>query len=306
MFKKLVPGMTIGIASPAWIPKKEKVANGIKYLEQKGFKVKIAKNIYKQYGYFAGTEEERLEDIHQLFTDEEVSAILATRGGWGTLRMLNEINFDLIKKNPKPVIGYSDITTLQLAIWAKTNIGSLSGPMLAVEMGGGIQEFTEKHFWGYLQNSDKNYKITLAQTETSIMKHGNVTGKLLGGCLSLVSFLQGTPFSPDFRDTILFLEDVGEQPYKIDRYFAHLKQAGIFNQINGLILGDFLDCDPGSDEEIFTINYLIDEYFSDTEFPVLRKFPYGHGDIKVTMPIGANTIIDTEKGEVIFENMFKD
>lgn len=306
MFTKLVPGTTIGISSPAWIPLKERVANGIKYLKEKGFNVKISNNINNEYGYFAGTDEERLEDLHDLFADKEVSAILATRGGWGTLRMLHKLDFELIKSNPKPVIGYSDITSLQLAILTKTGLGSLSGPMLAVEMGKGIKEFTANHFWDYVQNSKENYKILLEQTKTSVMKKGKVSGKLLGGCLSMVTHLLGTPFTPDFKNTILFLEDVGEKPYKIDRYFAHLKQAGVFDQINGLILGEFLDCDPENKEEIFTINYLIEEYFSEVEFPVLCNFPYGHGDIKVTMPIGANTIIDTENGELIFENLFNE
>lgn len=306
MLKKIKAGSTFGIISPAWIPIKENVDNGISYLKNKGYKVKIGKNVDKQYGYFAGTEEERVEDLHDAYNDKEISVILATRGGWGTLRMLDKIDFDLIKKNPKSLIGYSDTTTLQLAIWARTGIGSLSGPMLAVEMGKGIHEFTEKHFWGYINNTESIYKLPLSEIGSKVMVNGKASGKLLGGCLSMVSFLQGTTYCPDFTNSILFLEDVGEEPYKIDRYLAHLKQVGIFNKIRGLILGEFLDCVSIDNEKSFTVNYLLEEYFSDAEYPVIYNFPYGHGDKKVTMPIAAESIIDTTQGEIIFENIFQD
>jgi muramoyltetrapeptide carboxypeptidase len=304
MFKKISKGSTIGVLSPAYIPMKERVVNGVRYLEEMGYKVKFGNNINKQYGYFAGTDKDRTDDIHQLFADKEVSALLATRGGWGTLRFLDKLDFDLIKNNPKPFIGYSDITTLQLAIWKKTGIGSISGPMCAVEMGKGIHEFSEKHFWNYMNNNEDIYNIDLAETKSKILCEGAATGTLLGGCLSLVSFLMGTPYCPDFTDSILFLEDVGEKPYKIDRYFAHLKQAGVFNKISGLILGDFLDCEDEEDKNTFSIQSIIEEYFLDTSYPVIYNFPYGHGDIKITMPIGANTIIDIQKQNLVFENLF--
>ena len=126
MIKKISKGSTIGVLSPAYIPLKERVVNGVRYLEEMGYKVKLGNNINQQYGYFAGTDNERVEDIHQLFADNEISALLATRGGWGTLRFLDKLDFDLIKNNPKPIIGYSDITTLQLAIWTKSGIGSIT------------------------------------------------------------------------------------------------------------------------------------------------------------------------------------
>ena len=305
MFKKISKGSTIGVLSPAYIPMKERVVNGVRYLEEIGYKVKLSNNINKQYGYFAGTDEERVNDIHEFFADEEITALLSTRGGWGTLRFLDKLDFDLIKNNPKPIIGYSDITTLQLAIWTKTGIGSISGPMCAVEMGKGIHEFTEKHFWNYITNNESNYSVNLAGTPSKILIEGKAQGTLLGGCLSLVSFLIGTPYCPDFDGAILFLEDVGEKPYKIDRYFAHLKQAGVFDKISGLILGDFLDCEDEEDENTFSVQSIIEEYFSDVPYPVIHNFPYGHGDVKISMPIGANTILDTQKQNLKFENLFK-
>ena len=304
MFKKISKGSTIGVLSPAYIPMKERVVNGVRYLEEMGYKVKLSNNINQKYGYFAGTDKERVDDIHQLFADNEISALLAARGGWGTLRFLDKLDFDLIKNNPKPFIGYSDITTLQLAIWTKTGMGSISGPMCAVEMGKGIHEFTEKHFWNYLNNNESDYNINLTETKSKILCEGIAKGILLGGCLSLVSFIMGTPYCPDFNNAILFLEDVGEKPYKIDRYFAHLKQTGVFDKISGLILGDFLDCEDEDDESAFSIQSIIEEYFSDASYPVIQNFPYGHGDVKISMPIGANAILDTKKQKLVFENLF--
>jgi muramoyltetrapeptide carboxypeptidase len=304
MFQKITAGSTIGVLSPAWIPLSERLTNGVNYLQEMGYQVKLAKNLNKRYGYFAGTDDERVEDIHEMFADTKVSALLATRGGWGTLRYLHKLDYDMIKNNPKPIIGYSDLTSLQLAIWEKTGVGSISGPMCAVEMGKGIHEFTEKHFWNYLSSNKNRYKIVLSETNSKKMIGGKAQGVLLGGCLSLVSFLMGTPYAPDLSGAVLFLEDVGEKPYKIDRYLAHLKQCGVFDNINALILGEFLDCDDESTEDTFTIQSLLEEYFVNASFPVLYNFPYGHGDIKVSMPIGAKTILDLDNNTLEIENLF--
>lgn len=305
MFKSITKGSAFGIMSPAYIPLKERVYNGIKYLEEKGYKVKKSSNIDKKHGYFSGTDQARINDIHELFGDNEISAILATRGGWGTLRLLDKLDYELIKKNPKPFIGYSDITTLQLAILKKTGVGSISGPMCAVEMGKGIHEFTENHFWNYINNTDTKYQIDLNEISSQELVSGAAEGVLLGGCLSLVSFLMGTPYCPDFSGSILFLEDVGEKPYKIDRYLAHLKQAGVFDRISGLILGDFIECIDEDDPGSFSVQSILEEYFGEASYPVIHNFPYGHGDIKISMPIGARAVLDTKNNVLELENLFR-
>jgi muramoyltetrapeptide carboxypeptidase len=193
---------------------------------------------------------------------------------------------------------------LQLAIWAKTGLSSYSGPMLGVEMGKGILPFTETHFWGQIQNDRSEYRFSYTETDTSVLISGKTQGTILGGCLSLVSHLLGTEYSPDYEGAILFLEDVGEEPYKIDRYLAHLKQAGVFKKINGLILGDFIDCLPKNGEKSFTVNELLDLYFSEADYPVLVNFPYGHSDHKFSMPVGVQTSLDTEIEALTFSNPF--
>jgi muramoyltetrapeptide carboxypeptidase len=239
-----------------------------------------------------------------MFADPEVDLILCARGGWGGLRLVDKLDYNLIQNNPKLFVGYSDITTLQLAIWKMTGITSVSGPMVGVEMGKGILPFTEKHFWDQINNLSSEYVYDYSDTEAAVIIPGQAGGKLLGGCLSLVSHLLGTPYAPKFSNSILFIEDVGEKTYKIDRYLAHLKQAGIFEQINGLILGDFVDCEPDADEVSFTLDELFDDYFSETPYPVIKRFPYGHGDKKFSMPIGVNTFLDTQKSELKFGNLY--
>lgn len=303
MFSKIKSGSKIGVLSPAWIPVSERFYNGCKYFEEKNISLKIGNSVKDQYKYFAGTDEKRAGDLHEMYLDPQVEAIICTRGGWGTLRFVNQLDYELIRANPKPLIGYSDITTIQNAIWHKSGVPSLSGPMLAVEFGKGISEFSEKHFWGYLNNSAPDYKVDLNQINSIVLNNGRSSGTLLGGCLSLVSHLLGTPYCPDFDGAILFLEDVGEEPYKIDRYFAHLKQAGVFDKINGLILGEFLDCTTDNVLS-FSVDELIEEYFSVLNIPVIYNFPYGHGANKITMPIGANCVIDTKLNSLTLGNLF--
>ncbi len=304
MFKKIEDGCTIGVVSPAFIPNRERVIAGVKYLQNRTYNIRAGENLNKEYGYFAGREEERLDDLHDMFTDTEVRLIICTRGGWGGLRMIDRIGYNLIAENPKPLVGYSDITTLQLAIYRMTGVPSFSGPMVGVEMGKGIDPFTEKHFWGQILNENLEYSFNWGTTKTLELRSGRTDGILLGGCLSMVCSMLGTPFCPDFTDSILFIEDVGEKPYKIDRYLAQLRQAGVFNKIRGLILGDFLDCNADEGETSFSVDEIIREYFSQVKFPVIYHFPYGHGDVKFSMPIGVHAQLDTRRESIILANPF--
>jgi len=304
MFKPIHTGNTIGVIAPAWIAGRSRLERGIRYLKKRGFLVKKGNYLYKKRGYFAGTEKERADDIHMMFSDPEISMIMCTRGGWGSLRLLDQLDFDLIGNHPKPLVGYSDVTTLQLAIWTKCGLPSFSGPMLAVEMADGMDSFTEKHFWGLIENRRPEYVYRFESAPTAVLRKGKTSGILLGGCLSLVSHLLGTPYSPDYSGAVLFLEDVGEKPYKIDRYLAHFKQAGIFEQINALILGEFIDCKDEQNDDAFSLEDILLDYFSDAPFPVLMNFPYGHGGVKITMPVGVSTQIDTGKKLLKFANPF--
>jgi muramoyltetrapeptide carboxypeptidase len=304
MFDRLKTGDILGLVSPAFIPDNNRVIEGVKYLQHEGYQVRAAENLNKKHGYFAGTERERLDDLHDMYTDTEVKMILCTRGGWGGLRMIDKIGYDLVAENPKPLVGYSDITTLQLAIYRMTGIPSISGPMVGVEMGKGIHPFTAQHFWGQIYNKALEYKFNFEDTQTKILRGGKTDGILLGGCLSMVAGLMGSPFSPDYTNNILYLEDIGEKPYKIDRYLAQLRQSGILKSIGGLILGDFIDCVAEEGDTSFTIDEILADYFSNAPYPVISHFPYGHGDVKFSMPTGVHVKLDTKRKILTLNNPF--
>ncbi len=305
MLQKLEPNGTIGIIAPAFVPNATRLERGIDYLKKRGFKIKRGHSLSERYGYFAGKDRVRVEDLHDMYTDPEVQAILCARGGWGTLRLLDQIDYLLIQNHPKLLVGYSDITTLQLAIWQQASVPTLSGPMVAVEMGNQILPFTERHFWDQVIDPSKTFSFNFADTDTEIWQQGTAHGLLLGGCLSMVSHQLGTPYSPDYRGAILFLEEVGEEPYKVDRYLAHLRQAGLFDQIEGLILGNYIDCsDDNPDRHSFSVQEVLKEYFGNRPYPVLYNFPYGHGDFKLSMPIGVTAKIDTFAGQIEWQSLF--
>jgi muramoyltetrapeptide carboxypeptidase len=303
MLKRLSPGSTISVIAPAFSPNQKKVNSGIAYLENKGFKIKRGQSLQGNHGYFSSTDNQRAKEINDSFADPQVDAIMCARGGCGGLRILDKLDYKTIKENPKALIGYSDITSLQLAIWAKSKIASISGPMVAVEMAAGILGFSEKHFWDQINNSKTNYAIDLTKINTESWSSGSAQGRLLGGCLSMVAHQIGTPYSPDYSGAILFLEDIGEEPYKIDRNLAQLKQAGILSSLNGVIIGDFVDC-TDERKHSFTIDEIMREYFGQLDCPVISAFPYGHTKKKISIPIGAMASLDTKKKQLIFENPF--
>jgi len=299
---QLLHGSTIGVVSPASRPSDEqKYKKGIEYLKNLGYKVVESKHVLAGYGYLAGKDKNRIDDLNLMFRDSQIDAVFCSRGGYGAPRIIDGIDFDALQNNPKIFVGYSDITSLNLAILAKTGLISFSGPMVAVEMGSGIDPFTEQSFWNSFKNSQSRYVLeNPSDLPLRVVKSGRAKGKLLGGCLSLINVVLGTPFCPDFTDAILFIEDIEEEPYRVDRYLAQLRMAGILDQISGLALGQFVDCLPRDPEKPnLTIEQVFDDYFSELEIPIISNFAYGHVPVKHTMPVGVSVELDTEKGGLI-------
>lgn len=294
--QKIEKGDTIGIVGLSSPVIKERLAKGIGYLQKQGYPVKLGKHLYDEYGYLAGKDTDRAADLNQMFLDPEVKAIFCTRGGYGIPRLLELVDYVSIRKNPKILVGYSDVTALQLAIFAKSRMVTFSGPMVAVEMGRGMSLFTETHFWNMITKTDGGSKLVGQSSSLKALKRGKAEGRLLGGCLSLLCSLLGTPFFPDFRNAILFIEDVGEEPYRIDRHMTQLKLAGVFNQINGIVLGQFEDCIPKTMTRSLTLEQIIQDLTSDLNIPIVGEFPYGHIEAKYTMPLGVRVFLDGENG----------
>ncbi len=298
---RLRKGDIIGLVAPASTPStEEKIKKGAVYLEQLGYRVKFGEHIRKTHGYLAGTDEERAADFNNMVRDKDVKAIFTIRGGYGTPRILQMIDYRSLKRNPKIIVGYSDITALQFAIFRKIGLVTFSGPMAGVEMWKGIDSYTEEHFWKLL-TSTKIIGIMKNPVNESlkVLKYGKAHGRLLGGNLSLLGSLMGTPFLPILRKSILVIEDVEEAPHRIDRMLAQLLNAGVLDDLAGLVFGKFTDCNPSDPSEPhLIIEQVQDEYAKKIKCPVVANFQYGHIPCKLTVPIGLQAIIDTKSNRI--------
>lgn len=288
--KKLSKGDVIGIISPASSPDDlSKIESGVKYLENLGYRIEVGKNVGKYHGYLAGVDNERVDDLHYMFKKKEIKAIISVRGGYGTPRLLDKIDYNLIERNPKIFIGYSDVTALQMAILCKTGLVTFAGPMLAVDFAdNNISPYTEEMFWPMITSNKKFGKIDLPDDEKifSLIK-GTAKARLVGGNLALVSSLVGTDYLPSMKDKILFLEEIGELPYRIDRMLNQLRLSKILNQVKGVVLGAFIDCneiDPT--KRTLTLGEVISDYFESLNVPVVYNFKHGHIKDNVTLPFG--------------------
>ena len=296
---RLNKGNLIGIVSPASTPSsREKVDKGVRYLESLGYRIKLGRHIMAQEGYLAGTDEQRAEDINDMLRDREVKAVFALRGGYGTPRILDRIDYRAARRNPKIVVGYSDITALQLALHRKTGLVTFSGPMVAVEMWDSIDPFTEEHFWRMLTSSARVGVLRNPDDlPLTARNKGRAAGVLTGGNFSLVMSLFGTPYLPSLRGSILVLEDVDESPHRVDRMFSQLKNAGISKSLAGLVLGQFTDCVPSDPSKPYrTIDQVLDEAVRSITFPVLMNLQYGHLAKKLTLPFGLRASLDAGSG----------
>lgn len=296
--KKLCKGDVIGIISPASSPDDlTRIEKGVRYFEKFGFKVEVGKNVGKYYGYLAGTDEQRLHDIHSMFSNKNISAIICVRGGYGTPRLLDKLDYDLIRKNPKIFCGYSDITALHLAILKQCRLVTFAGPMLAVDFWNEVNPYTEENFWRVISSSKKIGTIAPPANEEMIFSSAkSVETKIIGGNMALVLSQLGTRFIPKLYNKILLLEDIGELPYRVDRMFAQLRNADVLRQISGLILGQFTDCEETDKEKrTLRLSEVIDGYTGKLKIPVVQNFPHGHVKQTITVPIGIKIKIDGKK-----------
>jgi muramoyltetrapeptide carboxypeptidase len=298
---RLRKGSLIGIVAPASAPSnEEKIEKGTAYLERLGYRVKTGEHIRAAHGYLAGTDKERAEDFNNMVRDKEVKAIFSIRGGYGTPRLLQMVDYKALKNNPKIIVGYSDITALQLAIFCKIGLVTFSGPMTGVEMCKEMNPYTEEHFWRLLTSTKKIGVLKNPDDEPiKILKHGNTRGRILGGNLSLLTCLLGTAFQPSMRNTILFLEDVEEAPHRVDRMLAHLFNAGVLKSLSALVFGRFTECNPSDpNEPHLTIDQIQEEYADKINCPVIANFQYGHIPRKLTLPFGLQTALETKKHRI--------
>ena len=300
--QQLKKGDLIGIVSPASPPADSScIERGVRYLERLGYNVAVGDHAARVHGYLAGTDDERLADLHGFFADRRVKAIIAVRGGYGTPRLLPKLNYSLIARNPKILGGYSDLTALQLALWKRCRLITFHGPMAGVEMADSIDSFTEEMFWSLLTSTKKLGQLNLSGFHPVSLCSGKASGRLLGGNLSLVTSLTGTRYLPDMRDGILFLEETGEEPYRVDRMMMQLCNAGILSACGGIVAGQFTDCIPKDQSRpSLTVDDILTETALRSGKPFLSNLPFGHVPQKMTLPIGLRTSIDASERTMSF------
>ncbi|MCH6575607.1 MAG: LD-carboxypeptidase [Bacteroidetes bacterium] len=298
---KLKTGDVIGIIAPASAPvDPTKLENGIRYIEKNGYRVELGKNISKINGYLAGTDQERADDLNSMFKNKNVKAIICLRGGYGASRILDKINYKLIRSNPKILVGYSEITALQMAILQKSGLVTFAGPMVATDFGNEITSYTEDFFWRIVSSNKKIGRLKYPDDDklVSITK-GGASGRIIGGNLSVFAALIGTDYFPDLKGRILMIEEVDELPYKVDRLLNQLRLLKVFKQIKGIILGRFVDCiEHDTSKRTLTLGEVMEDYMKDLKIPVLYTFPHGHIKDKVTVPFGINIKMNASKGFV--------
>ncbi|MCF7823472.1 MAG: LD-carboxypeptidase [Candidatus Marinimicrobia bacterium] len=297
-------GATIAVISPSSAPKPEKLKRGIEYLKSMGFKIKEGPNLWGKHKYLSGHGPEQLSDLHWAFSDDEVDLIFCSRGGYGTPRYLDDIDYELIAQHPKFFVGYSDITALQNALGIETGLVSISGAMVAVEMAGenGIDPYTESSLWKLLREPMSGQILQNPEDiPAKILSPGKGEGPIVGGCLSLFNNLMGTPYFPDVSGGIMILEDIGENVQHLDRMLSQFKMAGFFhgeNRINGLMLGQFIDTWEEANEDDFELEELVHDIIGEVDYPIITNVAYGHNMRKMPIPLGATAILDGSMGSL--------
>ena len=302
----LQEGDTIGIVSPASaIFESEPYEIARESFEAMGLKVKFGKNTRNRYGHLAGTDQERAEEFNDMFRDDTIKAVIALRGGSGAARILDKLDYDAIRKNPKIFIGYSDITALHLAIFEKTGLVTFHGPVAVSTWNSFSTDYLkrllfEKEAIKYENPVDKGDELVQTKNRIRVINEGKVRGKLLGGNLSVLTGIMGSEFFPgDWKGKILYLEDVGEKIYAVDRMMSQLYLAGIFKEISGFVFGKCTECDPGgSGYGSLTMEEVIDHYIKPLNIPAYSGAMIGHINDNITIPNGIEAEMNAGKGTI--------
>jgi muramoyltetrapeptide carboxypeptidase len=282
---RLRPGDQVRVIAPAGPVKREDLEAGMRRLQSSGLEVSVGSGVYRKHGYLAGEDEVRLEDLHAAFRDSQIRAVFCARGGYGTLRLLDKIHYDSIRQNPKILVGYSDITGLMLAIYKKTGLLTFHGPMVS-----GLTLDEGQNWSSLFRLLSSKTASQLGLTNCTVINPGKARGPLIGGNLSLICHLLGTPFFPELKGAILLIEERGEPLYRLDRMLTHVSLAGHLKGLSGLIAGDFDGCGNTS-----AIINLFTETFSRLNIPVVSGLHFGHGKTNLALPLGAMAEIDTER-----------
>jgi muramoyltetrapeptide carboxypeptidase len=288
-------GDTIGLVAPASpLINKDNFIAGVHILEKKGFKVKFNRKLINTKGYLAGSDKERADEFNKLWSDPEVKALVGARGGYGCLRMIDLVDMKKIRKNPKIFIGFSDMTVLLNAIHKKTGLVTFHGPVTTTLAS--IDKKSETSFFNVLTGKTPEL---IKSSKVKVLKGGKAKGVLLGGNLTTLAHMISTPYEIPWNDTILFIEDIGESPYRLDRLLTHLYQAKRLPELKGLILGTFTDEEKKENGAMQrAVQKRIAELLHAENIPVWANFPTGHSRRNLTLPIGVEVDMDSSSGKL--------
>ena len=291
--KALRKGDVIGLISPSSpSPEHGRIEQAVTYLEKQGYCVKPAEHFNLRTESRRELDRCKLHDLHGMFSDRSVSAIFCLRGGSGATRLLQDIDYDLVAANPKILAGYSDITALSIALYARTRLVTFSGPMLATELHD-PSPYTEENFWNVLTEPGREHELlNHPDHPLSVMREGIAEGPLLAGNLTVLSCLIGTAYLPSLKGTVTLFEDINEEPYRIDRLFSHLHNAGLLGGVGGLLFGQFSRAPFSFDGESPLLDIL--RYYTeatDPAIPAAAGLSYGHIDDLLTVPVGAHAVL---------------
>lgn len=304
---RLKPGDTIGIVSPAGaIYETEPYEIAVESMQALGLKVKLGEHVKNRYGHLAGTDQQRAHEFNEMWRDPEVNGIICLRGGSGAARILPMIDYKAIEENPKVFIGYSDITALHLAIYRNTGLVTFHGPLATSTWNSFAVEYLQDVvFKGlpvkYENPADKGGLLTQTKNRIRVIHPGIVTGEILGGNLSVLTGIMGTPFFPEnWKGKILYLEDVGEKIYAVDRMFSQLMLGGVLEQISGFVFGKCTECEPAGSNGYgsLTLEEVIDHYIKPLEIPAYSGAMIGHINDNATIPNGIKAEINAQEGSI--------
>ena len=267
-------------------------------LESLGFNVRESAHARSHDHYLAGTDIERAGDFNRFLNDRSIRAIIASRGGYGCSRLLPLLDYKAVENSRPIIIGGSDLTTLLWTIHQRTGLVTFFGPM-ALQIGVNIDDFSLDFLLNMLAGGCSGTVRWPDDYQPYSIRPGTAGGRLIGGCLSLIVSLLGTEYFGDIDGRILFLEEVGEEPFRIDRMLTHLRNAGVLNRISGLLLGDFYQCWPGSNDP-FTLTEIVEQVLGEVDIPVMAGLPFGHGAVKMTMPLGVEVSMNAGRGILEF------
>ncbi|WP_175631958.1 S66 peptidase family protein [Virgibacillus siamensis] len=297
---RLNKGDLIGIVAPAGPVDSDRLQRAIPFFEKMGMHVKLGKHVENTYGYLAGMDAERLADFHDMVADDSVKAIIFARGGYGTGRIAGDIDYELIRNNPKIIWGYSDITYLHTAIRQETGLATFHGPMPVSDIADDdFDTYTAGLFQQLLEPSELYYTESVSML--NVIAAGEASAEIVGGNLSLLISTLGTPYEIDTAGKLLLLEDIGEAPYRIDAMLNQLKLAGKFAGAAGVIIGDFAECDPPKDKPSLTLEEIFQTYLGGLNGPVVSGFNIGHCMPNFSLPLGVPATLSSAKRSLIIE-----